>query len=111
MYVDFWASWCAPCLREMPHSKKLRENAAYKDIVFIYLSIYDKKEPWEAAWEKAELVNQPHNYLILNSKDAPFIKKHKVKSIPRYMIFDKEGQLLNDNAPVPSDKKLDLLTL
>lgn len=111
VYVDFWASWCAPCLREMPFSKKLREDAAYKDIVFIYLSIYDEKEPWKAAWGKAELENQLHNYLILNSKDTPFVKKYKINSIPRYMIFDKDGQLLNDNAPVPSDKKLDLLTL
>lgn len=109
VYVDFWASWCDPCLREMPFSKKLREDAAYKDVVFIYLALNDKQSRWEAAWEKANLKDQPHNYLILNSKDAPFVKKYDIRSIPRYMIFDKEGQLLNNDAARPGDKNLNIL--
>ncbi|MBN2766884.1 MAG: TlpA family protein disulfide reductase [Paludibacteraceae bacterium] len=44
LYVDFWASWCAPCLREMPMSKELRQNEKYKNTVFVYLAINDNQE-------------------------------------------------------------------
>lgn len=106
VYVDFWASWCEPCLREMPNSKQLRDDEVYKNIVFIYLALNDKKERWEAAWKKACLEDYTHNYMILNSADASFISKYKINSIPRYMIFGKDGRILNPDAPRPSDKKI-----
>lgn len=106
VYVDFWASWCEPCLREMPNSKQLRDDETYKNIVFIYLALNDKKERWEAAWKKACLEDYTHNYMILNSADASFISKYKINSIPRYMIFGKDGRILNPDAPRPSDNKI-----
>lgn len=111
VYVDFWASWCAPCLKEMPISRQLRENEDYKDVVFVYLALNDREKEWKLAWEKAQLENYSHNYLVLNSQDAPFVRKYKINSLPRYMIFDKNGNILDEDAPRPSDKKLNFNNL
>lgn len=103
IYVDFWASWCEPCLMEMPVSKQLRNNSVYKDVTFVYLALNDKEERWKAAWKKAGVENYRHNYLILNSKDAFFIEKYKISTIPRYMLIDEDGKIVNSNAQKPSD--------
>lgn len=109
VYVDFWASWCSPCIKEMPHSSTLRNAYATKDVEFVYLAVNDKEQAWKAALEKADLKKVKHSYLILNSKDASFLTDHKINTIPRYMIFGKDGILLNDNAPGPSSKLLKLI--
>lgn len=106
IYVDFWASWCVPCLEEMPVSKRLRVDPSYQNVTFIYLALNDTEEQWKSCWKKAGLETYRYNYLILNSKDAPFIKQNKIGTIPRYMIFDQKGILLNSNAPRPSDNNI-----
>ena len=106
VYVDFWASWCAPCLKEMPISKELRELKELEQIVFIYLSIDEQEAEWKKTWIKAGLDNYTHNFLILNSRDASFLNEYKVSSIPRYMLFDKNGELIDSDAPHPSDSKI-----
>lgn len=108
IYVDFWASWCAPCMREMPAASALRGKYTDKPVEFVYLALNDKEEAWKNAMQKAGIENQQHSYLILNSKDAPFISTYNINSIPRYMIFDSKGQLLNKEAPRPGDPSLKL---
>lgn len=106
VYVDFWASWCVPCLEEMNYSKRLRDNNKFKDIVFIYLALNDKEERWKQKFESAHLRDYRHNYLILNSNDASFIKNQKINTLPRYMIFDKAGNLINKDAYRPSNNEI-----
>ncbi|WP_315579122.1 TlpA disulfide reductase family protein [Hoylesella oralis] len=106
IYVDFWASWCAPCLEEMNYSKRLRDNKKFNDVVFIYLALNDKEERWKQKFENAHLRDYKHNYLILNSNDALFIKQNKINTLPRYMIFDKLGKLINKDAYRPSNNKI-----
>lgn len=107
VYVDFWASWCAPCMSEMPKAKILRQKYAKKNIVFIYLALNDREKEWQAASLKAELENEQYNYLILNSKTAPMIKDLKITSIPRYLIYDKDGKLIYRDALRPSSNELE----
>jgi thiol-disulfide isomerase/thioredoxin len=100
IYVDFWASWCAPCRALMPQSLQLKELLR-NEVAFIYISIDENSGQWLKA-TKNENLDEKYSYLI--SRESTFIKVNKIKSIPRYMIFDKTGKLIDDNAMRPDDK-------
>lgn len=90
----------------MNYSKRFRDNKNFNDVVFIYLALNDKEERWKQKLENAHLRDYKHNYLILNSNDALFIKQNKINILPRYMIFDKLGKLINKDAYRPSNNKI-----
>lgn len=103
--IDFWASWCIPCRAEMPYAAVLKEKYREKPVSFLYISIDEDTENWlkAAAHEKLDKNN---SYLLLHRDNAPFARQYGISSIPRYMLFDKEGKVLMADAPRPSDTAL-----
>jgi thiol-disulfide isomerase/thioredoxin len=114
VYIDFWASWCGPCRQMMPFSKQLHENLSEKQkkqITFLYISIDANEEAWKKAItdlniEGMQLIS-PGNW---TSKVCSYFQ---INSIPRYMIMDKKGNIVDFNAKRPADPALmdDLLKL
>jgi thiol-disulfide isomerase/thioredoxin len=103
--LDFWAHWCGPCLEEMTAVKTLAEEYKNKNIVFIKISIDKEIQPWRKALIAGN-DQTVENYLLLNYKAASIVMENEISSIPRYMILDKEGKMVNNNAPRPGDPKL-----
>jgi len=106
IYVDFWASWCEPCLRSMPYAKKLREAYKNKNVAFVYLAKNDQEAAWKKAINRAETNYLGENYFVVNSTVSKILEAWKVYSIPRYMIFDKKGHLVYKNAPGPGSNEI-----
>ena len=109
IYVDFWASWCVPCCEEMTPSAKLRGLYKGKDVAFVYLAYNDTKSSWEKAAKQEGLAEIENNFIITNSKNSKTLEAIKLELIPRYIIFDKQGSLVEMNAPRPSDKQATII--
>ncbi|MDF0715564.1 TlpA disulfide reductase family protein [Muricauda sp. 334s03] len=100
LYVDFWASWCKPCRETMPESKILKSELEKENIEFVYLSVNDKKEKWKKAIEHHE-ISDSQNYFIENGNTSMVIEDLGIKTIPHYLIYNDEGDLVNGYAKRP----------
>lgn len=88
--VDFWASWCNPCRKEIPNLKKLYEKYAPKGLEIISISIDKKEADWKKAMEEEKLPWPS----FLDKKDVASI--YNVKFIPAIFLIDEQGMLLSD---------------
>lgn len=87
--LEFWASWCGDCVKNMPNVKKLQADNPSTDFVFIS---FDKTpEAWKAGIEKHELVGE--QYYVGETMKGDFGKAVGIDWIPRYMVLDQKGNV------------------
>ena len=103
LFIDFWASWCAPCKAQIPHQKELEKAYAGKDIVFASVSLDKSKQAWLKAVKEEDL----HGTILHAKGDFKndFPKNYGIESIPRYMLIDANGNIISDNMMKPENKK------
>lgn len=106
VYIDLWASWCAPCRALMPASEKLRAAYKTRPVVFVYLSLDQKYTAWKNAAVDERLDGYPESYLLINAHEAALPKKLALESIPRYLIINKAGKMVHQNAPGPDSEEI-----
>ena len=101
VYLDLWASWCGPCRAETPHLKTLYNK--YKDdnrIAFISVAVRDGVNEWKKALEQ----DKPDWTQFLDT-EGTVDKAYVANSIPQFIIIDKQGNIVNLDAPAPSSGK------
>ncbi len=106
VYVDVWATWCGPCKREIPSLKKIERKYHNKNIAFVSMSIDQKKDydKWRAMVAEKELSGV--QLFAPNDWKSQFVTDYGIMGIPRFILIDPEGNIINANAPRPSSEKL-----
>lgn len=105
--IDFWASWCPDCRKDIPNVKRMYQKFAPLGVQFIGVSFDDDANKWREAVAQNEL-----NYIQVSElkrmRDSDVAKAFGVKWIPSMMLVDKEGKVLLST--VLSDKMERTLT-
>lgn len=103
VYIDVWATWCGPCIGEMPSLAALQDSLKGKDIVFVSICKSDLRNSWERFLDK----KKPEGVqLFAEDNDAAFFKDYVVQGIPRFILIDREGRIIDADAKRPSDARL-----
>jgi len=107
--LDFWFTGCAPCRAEMPYFDEVAKTFAGKGVKFISLSV-DTGDELYAAWEKM-MRDKPHTPEVLSVNlpdgfNSPLMKQLNIHGVPRIMLIDPEGKIVESYAKRPSDPKL-----
>ena len=91
--LDFWASWCGPCMDEMSNVKALYEKYHDRGLEIVGISMDNNKAKWEGAIERAGLVWH-HVSSLKGMNRCPVAKLYQVVAIPKLYIVDKDGKII-----------------
>ncbi len=106
VYVDVWATWCGPCKREIPYLKEVESEYHGKNIAFVSISIDEKKDydAWRSMVSDKELGGI--QLMADNDWKSKFVTDYGIKGIPRFILIDGEGNIVNSDAPRPSSNDI-----
>lgn len=101
IYIDIWATWCGPCIREIPFLKQLEEELHNEDIAIVSISVDTDKRAWETMVRDENL--KGYQLYAREAWDSKIVNDYLITGIPRFIMIDKEGNLINHNATRPSN--------
>ena len=106
VYIDVWATWCGPCIAEIPHLKKVEAKYHGKNIEFVSISV-DTEKDYEK-WKKMVVSKELGGIQLFADKNwtSDFIKAYGINAIPRFILIGPDGKVIKADAPRPSSSLL-----
>ncbi len=103
VFIDLWATWCAPCLEAMNTFRSTKGEFHDKNVVFVYLT--DGSSPKKLWEEKIKGIGGEQYYL--NSSQWEYVmNQFEFQYIPSYLLFNKEGVLMNKVSAFPGNEEI-----
>ncbi|GAA3604243.1 TlpA disulfide reductase family protein [Flavivirga amylovorans] len=104
VYIDMWATWCGPCKKEIPFLKEVEKAYHGKPIEFVSISI-DRQNAYDT-WRSMVKEKELSGIQLFAKEDKTFADAYKITGIPRFILIDPQGNVIDADAPRPSDEEL-----
>lgn len=100
LYINFWGAHCSACLNEFTFTQlKDYYYSQNKNVAFIYLCISGDEKRWQEIIKKYNVTGD--NYLLNNGQYVSLAKLINLTYVPRYIILDRKGKIVDLYAPRP----------
>lgn len=106
VFIDFWATWCAPCLRYMRNTQRMAKQFATDDVVFLYISLDRDKEAWERHIKDKNLHGTHLTAGNGSGYQSHIAKLYRVNKLPTYVLIDRDGKVAINPDNMPSTGEL-----
>jgi thiol-disulfide isomerase/thioredoxin len=112
IYIDIWATWCGPCIQQIPYLQSLEKEYHGKNIEFVSISTDEPQrsggslEAAEKKWRDFIKTKNMTGVQLWTGEDSSFQQAYQINSIPRFILISPEGNIVDSDAPRPSDPAL-----
>lgn len=93
VFVNFWASWCPPCVHEMPYIQAIYDQYQKKDVVILAVNVLATEKGKDAAAVHQFLSEKGYTFPVLYDVDGSVTVKYRVSAFPTTYIIDKDGYI------------------
>jgi thiol-disulfide isomerase/thioredoxin len=98
--IDVWATWCSPCIKSFPAVQSLQEAFKDKPLILLFIAHDRDEKKWRTFLGSYKNLNGIH----FRIPDSPFYDAYKITGLPRYILIDKEGKIVNAFAASANEK-------
>ena len=88
IYLDFWASWCRPCMQKIEALQALKTQFTDKEVVFLHVSLDRSPQAWKKTLEEKQFSGQ---HLFFDPSRSNITDDYEVLSVPKFFLITKEG--------------------
>lgn len=104
LYLKFWAPYCGPCMAQLPYIKQLETKVSPDDFLVVNICAPYPQEKWRASIKENNISGV--HYLLNDTQYNELKSLLNIQGIPRYVLVNKDGEIVNEDAPIPGDEVL-----
>lgn len=96
VYLDFWATWCAPCIQALPHTERIRQRFSENEVVFVYINMDEDKNKWLRYLAEHPLGGTHVSGYSQNPYRESVTALYQATKLPSTVLIDKSGNIAAD---------------
>ncbi len=97
IYIDIWATWCRPCIKEMEYYAKMMERYEDEDIIFVFLAAHSPENLWKKRIDEYDV--RGYHYLLSDEDYNDLEKYFELSGFPQHILIDENGKIIETNGP------------
>ncbi|MTI19669.1 TlpA family protein disulfide reductase, partial [Fulvivirga sp. RKSG066] len=107
VYIDVWATWCSPCVKEFPYYQVLEKKLGEQDdIEFLFVSVDQQAENWVSFLSERDIPKGIHIREGIGFGIPSVQESYNMWGVPRYILINRKGEIVDSKAPRPSSGRL-----